>query len=97
MGAGSCLSSSSEVSTEDRVSEVGEDGSTDRLQEAVRTLILGLGEDPTREGLRDTPKVCSRRPCSAPARPGPQWLRRAGARSGLPRLGWMRLLATIRM
>lgn len=28
--------------------------------EAVRELLLGLGEDPSREGLRDTPKVCAR-------------------------------------
>jgi GTP cyclohydrolase I len=26
------------------------------MQQAVRTLLLGLGEDPDREGLRDTPK-----------------------------------------
>lgn len=26
-------------------------------QQCVRTLLLGLGEDPEREGLRDTPKV----------------------------------------
>ena len=57
MGAGSCLSSSSEVSAEDRISEVCEEGSTERLQDAVRVLIQGLGEDVAREGLRDTPKV----------------------------------------
>ena len=28
-----------------------------RAQGCVRTLLLGLGEDPEREGLRDTPKV----------------------------------------
>ncbi|QIZ70024.1 GTP cyclohydrolase I FolE [Oxynema aestuarii] len=27
-----------------------------QMQEAVRTLLLGIGEDPDREGLRDTPK-----------------------------------------
>ena len=59
MGAGSCLSSSSEMSAEDRISEVCDDGSTERLQEAVRILIQGLGEDVSREGLRDTPKVSS--------------------------------------
>lgn len=32
-----------------RVSEV-------EMQQAVRTLLLGMGEDPDREGLRDTPK-----------------------------------------
>ena len=26
------------------------------MMQAVRTLLLGLGEDPDREGLRDTPK-----------------------------------------
>ena len=57
MGAGSCLSSSSEVSAEDRISEVCEEGSSERLQDAVRVLIQGLGEDAAREGLRDTPKV----------------------------------------
>ena len=57
MGAGSCLSSSSEMSAEDRISEVCDVGSTERLQEAVRILIQGLGEDVSREGLRDTPKV----------------------------------------
>ncbi|PZD71459.1 GTP cyclohydrolase 1 [Acaryochloris thomasi RCC1774] len=27
-----------------------------QMQDAVRTLLLGMGEDPDREGLRDTPK-----------------------------------------
>ena len=30
--------------------------SEEEMQQAVRTLLLGLGEDPDREGLRDTPK-----------------------------------------
>ena len=30
--------------------------SDEDMQQAVRTLLLGLGEDPDREGLRDTPK-----------------------------------------
>jgi len=30
--------------------------STAEMEAAVRTLLLGLGEDPDREGLRDTPK-----------------------------------------
>ena len=34
-----------------------EEGSSERLQDAVRVLIQGLGEDAAREGLRDTPKV----------------------------------------
>ena len=66
MGAGSCLSSSSEMSAEDRISEVCDDGSTERLQEAVRILIQGLGEDVSREGLRDTPKVSTTSSKSTP-------------------------------
>lgn len=30
--------------------------SEEEMQAAVRTLLLGMGEDPDREGLRDTPK-----------------------------------------
>lgn len=30
---------------------------TDSMQAAVRTLLAGVGEDPDRQGLRDTPKV----------------------------------------
>ncbi len=30
--------------------------SEEEMRQAVRTLLLGLGEDPEREGLRDTPK-----------------------------------------
>lgn len=30
--------------------------SDEDMRQAVRTLLLGLGEDPNREGLRDTPK-----------------------------------------
>ncbi|WP_338431879.1 GTP cyclohydrolase I FolE [Synechococcus elongatus] len=30
--------------------------SDEEMRQAVRTLIIGLGEDPDREGLRDTPK-----------------------------------------
>ena len=32
-----------------------------KLQQAVQTLITGIGEDLHREGLRDTPKVGSAR------------------------------------
>ena len=39
------------VSTEAKAPVSDED-----IQQAVRTLLLGLGEDPDREGLRDTPK-----------------------------------------
>ncbi|MFP4574548.1 MAG: GTP cyclohydrolase I, partial [Coleofasciculus sp.] len=30
--------------------------SDEEMRQAVRTLLLGLGEDPDREGLQDTPK-----------------------------------------
>ncbi|MBD2314052.1 GTP cyclohydrolase I FolE [Desertifilum sp. FACHB-1129] len=30
--------------------------SEEEMRQAVRTLLIGLGEDPDREGLRDTPK-----------------------------------------
>lgn len=29
----------------------------ERLENAARAIIQGIGEDPDREGLRDTPKV----------------------------------------
>lgn len=39
----------------------GKDGDEQRVQEAlegaVRVLLYGIGEDPKREGLLDTPKV----------------------------------------
>ena len=28
----------------------------EEMMQAVRTLLIGLGEDPDREGLKDTPK-----------------------------------------
>mmetsp|Transcript_18981 Transcript_18981/g.57326 ORF Transcript_18981/g.57326 Transcript_18981/m.57326 type:complete len:584 (+) Transcript_18981:338-2089(+) len=34
----------------------GRGASTERMQAAVRTLLAGVGEDPDRQGLRDTPK-----------------------------------------
>ncbi len=33
------------------------DGMLESMQEAVKILIEGIGEDPTREGLLDTPRV----------------------------------------
>lgn len=33
------------------------DGTLEKMQEAVKTLIHGVGEDPTREGLLETPRV----------------------------------------
>lgn len=33
------------------------DGTLDSMQAAVRVLIEGVGEDPSREGLLDTPRV----------------------------------------
>ena len=44
--------------SEDRILKVTEEaaaGAADPLEEAVRTLIRGLGEDPAREGLQRTP------------------------------------------
>jgi GTP cyclohydrolase IA len=41
----------------------GEDGKVivpEQVQDAIRTLIRWTGEDPTREGLRDTPKRVAR-------------------------------------
>ena len=35
------------------------------MQQAVTTLLRGLGEDPEREGLRDTPRVSGRPGCCA--------------------------------
>ena len=47
----------SSTASEDTL-EIGEaDVSLTRLQEAVRLLLGGIGEDISREGLRDTPKV----------------------------------------
>mgnify|MGYP001811081240 CR=1 FL=1 len=31
--------------------------SMEAMQAAVRALLLGVGEEPDREGLKDTPKV----------------------------------------
>jgi len=33
------------------------DGTLEKMQEAVKTLIHGVGEDPSREGLLETPRV----------------------------------------
>ena len=33
------------------------DGTLEKMQAAVKTLILGVGEDPSREGLLETPRV----------------------------------------
>jgi len=44
--------------SEDRILKVTEEeaaGAADPLEEAVRTLIRGVGEDPAREGLQRTP------------------------------------------
>jgi GTP cyclohydrolase IA len=35
---------------------IAEPVDTDRIRAAVREIILGVGEDPDREGLRDTPR-----------------------------------------
>jgi GTP cyclohydrolase I len=33
------------------------DDTLEKMQEAVKTLIHGVGEDPSREGLLETPRV----------------------------------------
>lgn len=33
------------------------EGTLEKMQEAVKTLIHGVGEDPLREGLLETPRV----------------------------------------
>lgn len=38
------------------VTEAHDAVTEEEMRQAVRTLLLGLGEDPDREGLRDTPK-----------------------------------------
>ncbi|MGH2502229.1 MAG: GTP cyclohydrolase I, partial [Ktedonobacterales bacterium] len=35
---------------------IAEPMDTDRIRAAVREIIIGVGEDPDREGLRDTPR-----------------------------------------
>ena len=45
----SSVSSSIPTATRARVSRA-------EMEQAVRTLLIGLGEDPDREGLKDTPK-----------------------------------------
>lgn len=47
------------------------------VEAAVQELLLALGEDPSREGLRDTPKVCSHTAAGAqrlPLEEAGQWL-----------------------
>ena len=43
------------TSTEDQVTTVGSQTSDEHVRSAVRTLVTELGEDPTREGLANTP------------------------------------------
>lgn len=45
----------------------------ERMQQAVRVVLEGLGEDVEREGLRDTPKVCWRPPRAAFSCTWSQW------------------------
>ena len=56
---GSAVSSGTDLSVD--VYEAGHDvdllETQNRLQQAVQTLITGIGEDLQRDGLRDTPKV----------------------------------------
>jgi hypothetical protein len=65
---GSAVSSGTDISVD--VSEACLDPSTsvsfEKLQDAVQSIITGIGEDAHRDGLRDTPKVfsCMSVPCS---------------------------------
>ena len=54
----SCSSADSLAASESFVLGLDHDDSRlNRMQQAVRTLLAGLGEDSNREGLIDTPKV----------------------------------------
>ena len=44
------------------MSPAGSDGSMERIMDAVKTLLEGVGEDIGREGLLDTPKVPTESP-----------------------------------
>ncbi len=50
---------------QDSLSDCSVETNFSRLQEAVETLLIGVGEDSRREGLRDTPKVSDRSTCHA--------------------------------
>ncbi len=60
---GSALSSGTDLSADasesclDQQSPIPSSERLESLQDAVRSIIVGIGEDVTREGLRDTPKV----------------------------------------
>lgn len=59
-GYGDCSDSlPSSSASEDAIEMPEQYVSTERLQSAVSLLLEGLGEDVLREGLRDTPKVCT--------------------------------------
>ena len=55
MGASAVSTDDSGIST--NTADVYPEADLERLQSAVRVLLSGVGEDITREGLRDTPKV----------------------------------------
>ncbi len=76
-----------------------------RMEQAVRTLLTCLGEDPAREGLLDTPKVCTliavalHAAALATSSSEAAHLDRPTsphARRGWPRRCWTRALATTR-
>ena len=54
---GSAVSSGTDVSVDVIETFTDSPVSPERLQEAVQALIAGVGEDVSRDGLRDTPKV----------------------------------------
>ena len=55
MGASAVSTDDSGIST--NTADVYPEADLERLQSAVRVLLSGVGEDISREGLRDTPKV----------------------------------------
>jgi len=50
------LTSPDKIRKQSLITEANPPVSEAEMQQAVRTLLLGMGEDPDREGLRDTPK-----------------------------------------
>lgn len=63
MGASATSTDDSAVST--GTADVYPEADLHRLQGAVRVLLSGVGEDFSREGLRDTPKVLFQPPFSS--------------------------------
>lgn len=59
---GSAISSGTDISVDEScLTDPSTSVSFEKLQEAVQTIISGIGEEIDRDGLKDTPKVSSRR------------------------------------